>query len=244
MSKGHGPLHQFTIQKIVPLEIFGYDISFTNSALFMSLAAITTILFFYFSTKRLSVVPGKLQSFTEMIYDFITDLIDENIGQEGKKFIPLVFTVFIFVLMCNLLGMLPYGFTSTSHIIVTFTLAAIIFLTVTIGGFILHGTHFFSIFLPSGTPWWLAPLMILIEFFTFLARPFTLAIRLAGNMMAGHVLMKVLGSFVLGMGIYWGWLPIPFMVLISGFEIFVAILQAYIFTILTCVYLNSAIHLH
>lgn len=244
MSAAHGPLHQFTIEKIIPLEYMGVDLSFTNSALFMTMTVVSIILFMFAATKKAKVVPTRIQASAEFIYNFITDLIHENAGSEAKKFIPLVFSMFMFVLMCNLFGMLPYGFTVTSHIAVTLALASVIFFTVIIAGFMMHGMHFFSIFLPSGTPGWLMPLMILIEFFTFLARPFTLSIRLAGNMMAGHVLMKVLASFVLGMGIYWGWLPIPFMVLISGFEIFVSILQAYIFTILTCVYLNTAIHLH
>ncbi|MBN9543557.1 MAG: F0F1 ATP synthase subunit A [Alphaproteobacteria bacterium] len=244
MSAAHGPLHQFTIEKVIPLDFMGYDLSFTNSAIFMTAAVLITVFYMAMATFKTKVIPTRLQASAEFVYGFIADLLKENVGEQGKKFIPLVFSVFMYVLMCNLLGMLPYGFTVTSHIVVTLALASIVFFTVLIGGFLIHGLHFFSIFLPEGTPWWLAPLMILIEFFTFLARPFTLSIRLAGNMMAGHVLMKVLASFVLGMGIYWGWIPIPFMVLISGFEIFVAILQAYIFTILTCVYLNTAINLH
>ncbi|AZL15745.1 F0F1 ATP synthase subunit A [Rickettsiales endosymbiont of Stachyamoeba lipophora] len=241
---GSDPLHQFEIKKLLDINLFGYDISFTNSSLFMLLASVISIIFLLSAVKNARLVPHRLQILGESLYGFIENLIEDNIGEEGKKFIPLVFSVFIFVLMANLLGMLPYGFTATSHIIVTFTLASIVFFTVTIYGFIRNGVSFLSIFLPSGTPLWLAPLMILIEFFTFLARPFTLAIRLAGNMMAGHVLMKVLASFVIGLGIYLGWVPLPLMVIIAGFEIFVSILQAYIFTILTCVYLNSVIHLH
>jgi F-type H+-transporting ATPase subunit a len=238
------PLHQFAIKKIYDINVMGYDVSFTNSSLFMMLTVMLTALFFRVCLKNAALVPTRKQVLAESLYKFITDLIDENIGPEGKKFIPLVFSVFIFVTICNLLGMVPYGFTVTSHIIVTLALAVIIFITVLAYGFATHGLKFLSIFLPSGTPLWLAPLMIAIELFTFLARPFTLAIRLAGNMMAGHVLMKVLASFVVAMGFIGGWIPISFMTIIAGFEIFVAILQAYIFTILTCVYLENTINLH
>jgi F-type H+-transporting ATPase subunit a len=240
----HSPLEQFTINKLIDISAFGIDISFSNSALFMVLSSLVSFVCFLYALKGADLIPTGPQVILEELNNFICSLVNENIGKQGKVFVPFVFSIFLFVLMCNILGMLPYSFASTSHIIVTFSLAVIVFTTVIVFGFINHGLHFFSIFFPSGTPLWLAPLMIFIELFTFLARPFTLAIRLAGNMMAGHVLVKVLASFVIAMGLSWGWLPIPFITLISGFEIFVAILQAYIFTILTCVYLNTSVNLH
>jgi F-type H+-transporting ATPase subunit a len=171
-------------------------------------------------------------------------MLQQNVGPKGKKFVPLMFTLFMFILTCNLFGMIPYSFTVTSHISITFALAMMVFLLVTLLGFYLHGFHFFSLFLPAGTPWWLAPLMVVIELFAYLARPVSLSLRLAANMVAGHVLLKVVAGFVVSMAIYLKFLPIPFIVVLIGFEIFVAILQAYIFTILSCVYLNDAINLH
>jgi F-type H+-transporting ATPase subunit a len=180
----------------------------------------------------------------ELIYGLVTDMLDQNVGPKGRKFVPVIFSLFLFILICNLLGMLPYSFTVTSHISITFALAILVFFIVTIVGFIRHGFHFFSLFLPKGTPWWLAPLMIIIELFTYLARPVSLSLRLAANMVAGHVLLKVMAGFVVTLAIYFKILPIPLMVILVGFEIFVAILQAYIFTILSCVYLNDAVNLH
>ena len=237
------PFHQFEIHPIIQLSIAGYDISFTNSALFMVAAVLLITSFFYIATKRASIIPNKLQSAAEIMFQFIDTTLFESAGSKAKAFFPFVFTLFTFILTLNLLGMTPYGFTVTSHIIVTFAVAAAIFILVTITGFIKHGLHFLSLFLPQGTPLWLAPILFIIELLSFLSRPISLSIRLAGNMLAGHVLLKVLASFVIMMGIG-GILPIPFMMIMIGFEIFVAILQAYIFTILTCVYLNDAINLH
>ncbi len=240
----HSPLSQFEIKPIIDLNFLGFDISFTNSALFMMLSVGILGLMIFSLKRKLSIIPGRMQSFCEIIYEFTSNTITDNVGKAGLQYFPLVFSLFIFILFCNLLGMLPYGFTVTSHIIVTFALAFLVFLTVTILGFVKHGLKFLSLFLPSGTPLWLAPLMIVIELFTYMARPVSLSIRLAANLMAGHVLLKVIAGFVLMMGVSGGWLPIPFLVLFTGFEIFVAILQAYIFTILTCVYLNDAVNLH
>jgi len=244
MSKYGGPLHQFEIVPLIPLEIAGMDISFTNASLFMLLAAAAIILLIGMPLGKRSLVPGRLQNIGEILYEFVTDTVRENVGEEGLRYFPLVFSLFIFVLTCNILGMMPYSFTVTSHIAVTFALAMVVFMTMVIVGLLRHGLHFFSLFLPSGTPLWLAPLMIVIELFSFLSRPLTLAVRLAGNMLAGHILLKVLASFVIGMGVMWGWVPIPFIMLFTGFEIFVAVLQAYIFTVLTCAYLRDAVHLH
>lgn len=237
------PLHQFEIQPIIKLSLYNIDISFTNASAFMLLAVLLVAGFFFISSRKLSLVPGKWQIMAETIFEFIDATLYESAGHKAKSFFPFVFSLFIFVLTLNLLGMMPYGFTVTSHIAVTFAMAAMVFLLVTIVGFVKHGLHFLSLFLPHGTPLWLAPILFVVEVLSFLSRPISLSIRLAGNMLAGHVLLKVLASFVIMMGVY-GFLPIPFMVIMVGFEIFVAILQAYIFTILTCVYLNDAINLH
>lgn len=240
----HSPLEQFKIKEIMNMELFGYDISLTNSAAFMIAAGLFVTIYFMIALRQQKLTPTKLQLSAELVYSLIDDMVGQNIGSKGKKFVPLVFTLFLFILTCNLFGMLPYSFTVTSHISVTFALAMMVFLLVTILGFALHGLHFLSLFLPKGTPWWLAPLMILIELFAYLARPISLSLRLAANMVAGHVLLKVMAGFVVSMAIYLKFLPIPFIVILVGFEIFVAILQAYIFTILSCVYLNDAINLH
>jgi F-type H+-transporting ATPase subunit a len=240
----HSPLEQFKIKEIVQLDLFGYDVSLTNSSLFMVLAVMFIMTYFAYAFRNKQLVPDRMQLSGELVYGMITNMLDQNVGPKGKKFIPLIFSLFIFILTCNLFGMLPYSFTVTSHISVTFALAMMVFLLVTALGFILHGAHFLSLFLPQGTPWWLAPLMILIELFAYLARPVSLSLRLAANMVAGHVLLKVMAGFVVSMAIYLKFLPIPFIVILIGFEIFVAILQAYIFTILSCVYLNDALNLH
>lgn len=240
----HSPLDQFKIKEIANIQLFGHDVIVTNSALFMIIASLFIILYFTLAFKNKKLVPTRLQLSGELFYNLITDTVNQNVGVKGKKFVPLIFTLFMFIMVCNLFGMIPYGFTVTSHISITFALAMMVFLLVTLLGFILHGFHFFSLFLPAGTPWWLAPLMILIELFAYLARPVSLSLRLAANMVAGHVLLKVIAGFIVSMAFYLKIVPIPFVSVLIGFEIFVAILQAYIFTILSCVYLNDAINLH
>ncbi len=240
----HNPLAQFEIKKLFGLELLGYDISITNSALFMIVACSFASIYFLTALRPAAIIPSKLQLSAELFYKVITDMLGQTIGPKGQTFAPLIFTLFLFILLCNLLGMIPYGFTVTSHIVVTFALAMMVFFLVTFVGFAKHGVHFFSLFLPKGTPWWLAPLMIMIELFTYLARPVSLSLRLGANMIAGHVLLKVIAGFVISLAIFLRVLPIPLMVILTGFEIFVAILQAYIFTILTCVYLNDAVNLH
>jgi len=244
MSESHSPFDQFIVKPIVNLSLSGYDISFTNSSLFMTLSIFSLALFFTIATWNASLVPTRLQSLAEILYEFIEDTMLESAGPESRKYFPIIFTIFLFVIICNLFGMIPYGFAVTSHIIVTFVMAIIIFMSVTIIAIAKHGAKFFSFFLPEGTPWWLAPLMIVIELFAYLSRPVSLSIRLAANMIAGHVLLKVLGGFVVMLGLVWGFIPIPLIMTITAFEIFVAMLQAYIFTILTCVYLGDALQLH
>ncbi len=240
----HSPLDQFKIKEIANIELFGHEIILTNSSLFMILASLFILFYFILAFRQSKIIPTRLQISGELIYSLIIDTVNQNIGAKGKKFVPLIFTLFMFISTCNLFGMIPYGFTVTSHISITFALAIMVFLLVTLLGFVLHGLHFFSLFLPKGTPWWLAPLMIVIELFAYLARPISLSLRLTANMVAGHVLLKVIAGFVVSMSIYLKIFPIPFISVLIGFEIFVAILQAYIFTILSCVYLNDAINLH
>jgi len=240
----HSPLDQFRVKEIVNLQIFGYDTSITNSSLFMLLVGMFIVFYFMLAFRGKGLVPSRFQLSGELVYGMITGMLDQNVGAKGKKFVPLIFTLFMFILTCNVFGMIPYGFTVTSHISITFALAMMVFLLVTLFGIYLHGFHFFSLFLPAGTPWWLAPLMVVIELFAYLARPVSLSLRLAANMVAGHVLLKVMAGFVVSMAIYLKILPIPFIVVLIGFELFVAALQAYIFTILSCVYLNDALNLH
>lgn len=240
----HSPLEQFKVKEIVDIHLFGYNVSLTNSAMFMILAGVFIALYFIVAFKGKYLIPTRLQLSGELAYGMISDMLEQNTGSGGRKFVPLIFTLFIFILTCNLFGMLPYAFTVTSHISITFAMAMMVFLLVTFLGLYLHGWRFFSLFLPAGTPYWLAPLMIIIELFAFLARPVSLSLRLAANMVAGHVLLKVMAGFVLSLAVYFKFLPVPLIVILIGFEIFVAILQAYIFTILSCVYLNDAINLH
>ena len=239
----HSPLEQFQITELIPLSIHEVPLSFTNSALYMFLSATTISLLFWFGSKNSKVIPGRLQSLTEILFQFIHSLVDENIGTKGRPFLPLVFSLFTFILFGNLFGMLPYAYTFTSQIILTFALAMIVFLTVTILGFLKHGLHFFSYFLPKGTPIFMAPLLVLIEMISFLSRPVSLSIRLFANMMAGHTMLKVFAMFTISLGIF-GFSTIIANVVLIGFEFMVAFLQAYVFSVLTCLYIRDALELH
>lgn len=242
MSDGHSPLAQFEVYPIIPIHIAGYDLSFTNASLWMLVAIASASLFMYLGSRKAALVPGRLQAASEMMVEFVGGIVTDNAGKDALKYFPLIFTLFLFILFCNLSGMVPFSFTVTSHIIVTFAMAAILFLGVTIIGFVRHGTHFLSLFLPAGTPWWMVPLMVLIELVSYLARPVSLSIRLAANMLAGHLLLKIIAGFVM-IGLL-GVFPFAFLLIFTGFEIFIACLQAYIFTLLTCIYLNDALNLH
>ncbi|QXK91620.1 F0F1 ATP synthase subunit A [Neoehrlichia mikurensis] len=237
------PLEQFKVVTIIKLPtIAGYNIDFTNASLFMILTVVIVILLFYLGLRKGTSSP--IQLIIEYIYDFIAETLENNAGKTSLQYIPLVFTIFIFILLCNLLGILPLGFTATSQIIVTFAISMVVFLSVTIIGFKHQGLRFFNILLPKGTPLWLAPMMILIEFFTYCARPVSLSIRLAANMIAGHTIIKVIAGFVSKISMVFMPLPFAFIIILIGFEIFVAILQAYIFTVLTCVYLSDSVTGH
>lgn len=240
----HNPLAQFEIKPLVQLSLFGYDISFSNSSLFMMSAVIIVCISLLLGVRKTTNIPSRLQALSEMMYQLISNMLEQTIGNNGRKFVPFIFSIFCFILMCNLLGLIPYGFTATSHIVVTFVLAMIVFVSINVIGVYKHGVHFFSLFLPKGTPWWLAPLMVIIELFAYLARPISLSLRLAANMTAGHVLLKVIAGFIVSLFVLFKPLPISLVVVLIGFELFVAILQAYIFAVLSCVYLNDAINLH
>lgn len=239
------PLDQFRIKPLADLPpLFGqYNIDFTNSSLFMVLAVGITILFMVLGMRGRALVPGRWQSLVELSYQFIAATVRDNVGSKGKPYFPIIFTLFMFVLMCNLLGMVPYAFTATSHIIVTFALAMFVFVGVTLIAILKHGVKFLGFFLPAGTPWWMAPMMIVIELVSYLSRPISLSIRLCANMSAGHIVMKIFAGFILMMGIA-GIVPFALLIVLTGFEIGIAILHAYIFTVLSCVYLNDALHLH
>jgi F-type H+-transporting ATPase subunit a len=246
------PMEQFSIVRLRPLAVHGYDISFTNSSLWMLIALAGIAIFLFVGTAKPQVIPGRWQAAVEYFYDFIRKMVDDNVGPEGKRYVPLLFSIFIFVLACNLLGLIPWvgSFTPTSHIAVTLGLALLVFVTVCIVGFSRHGLHFFSLFWPKGTNIFLGAFVALIEFLSFLSRPFTLAIRLFANMTAGHVLLKVFGTFVVALGSFgalpyvFGILPLGVNIALSALEVLIAVVQAYVFALLASIYLNDAVNLH
>lgn len=244
-----GPLDQFKIEKIVPLEVGGYDVSFTNASAFMLLALFLIWAFMYFGMRRATLVPGRWQSAVESIHEFIVGMVDENIGAKGRAYVPFIFSLFVFILFANIIGLFPFSFTVTSHLAVTFAFAAFIFLMCVLIGIARHGLHWFSFFLPPGTPWYLMWLIIPIEVISFLSRPITLSVRLFANMTAGHILLKVFAGFVISLGVAGGiWaavgvLPFVMNVALYALELLVAVVQAYVFALLTSVYLNDSINL-
>ena len=239
------PMHQFEVYRIGPeINLGTVNLSFTNASLFMTISSITIIFLLFLGTKKKLLIPSKIQLITEMSYTLIAKMINDTAGSGAKPFFPFIFTLFMFVLFCNMIGMLPYSFTVTSHIIVTFALAAIVFIGVTILGFIKHGIKYLELFVPKDIPIVLLPLIVVIEIISYLSRPVSLSVRLFANMLAGHTMLKVFGGFVLSLGLLGGWLPLSFSVALIGLEILVAFLQAYVFAILTCIYLNDALNLH
>ena len=243
MAEKHSPLDQFLIVRHVPMEVGGHYVSITNATVWMVIAVTAVTLFVTVSMHGRAMVPGRWQSMAELSYEFIANLVRENVGSEGRAFFPFIFTLFMFILFANTLGLIPYSFTPTSHVIVTFTLAIVVFVGVTVIGFARHGLGFLGLFLPKGIPVALAPLLVVIELISYLARPVTLSLRLFANMMAGHTLLKVFGGFVVTLGLL-GIAPLAFTVALYGLELIVVFLQAYVFTVLTCLYLNDAIHMH
>ena len=243
-GENHSPLEQFEITPFVHFEVGSVDLAFTNSSLAMVITIAVITLFLTLSVNTRSIIPSRVQLISELSYGFIAQLLKDTVGEQGRKYFPFVFTIFMFVLIGNMVGMLPYSFTFTSHIIVTFALAAIVFIGVTILGFAKHGMHFFSFFVIPGLPWYMLPLLIPIEVISYLSRPISLSVRLFANMLAGHTLIKVFAMFVITMPFYSGVLPLAFIVALTGLEILIAFLQAYVFAILTCLYINDALHLH
>ncbi|HEX3537557.1 MAG TPA: F0F1 ATP synthase subunit A [Stellaceae bacterium] len=237
------PLEQFKIERIVPLHIGKLDVSYTNSALLMTIVVVLITALVLLGTRRASLVPGRLQSMVEMTYEFVADMIDSNVGREARDYVPFVFTLFTFILLANLLGLVPYSFTVTSHIIVTFALAAVVFIGVTIIGIARHGFHFLSFFVPHGVPLPLLVVLVPIEVLSYFIRPFTLSIRLFANMLAGHTMLAILGGFAASIGLL-AIFPLAINTAMFALELLVAVLQAYVFAILTCLYLRDAIHLH
>ena len=238
-------MYQFNVYRIGPeIKLGEIDLSFTNASLFMVLSALTVLIIFKLGSKKNIIIPNKIQLLAELSYSFISKMISDTAGTKAKPYFSFIFSLFMFVLFCNMLGMIPYSFTVTSHIIVTFVLAAFIFIGVTIIGFLKHGLGYLKLFVPSGVPIVLLPLIVVIEIISYLSRPISLSVRLFANMMAGHTLMQGFGGFVVSLGIVGGWLPLRFSVALTGLEILVAFLQAYVFAILTCIYLNDALNLH
>ena len=236
------PLEQFKIEPLIPLHIGGLNVSYTNSALLMTIAVVLITALLVLGTRRARLVPGRWQSIAEMSYEFVADMVDTNVGHGGRQYFPFVFTLFMFILFANLLGMIPYSYTVTSQIIVTFALAAVVFIGVTIIGIIRHGFHFLRLFVPQGVP----PVLLLlvpIELLSYLIRPFTLSIRLFANILAGHTMLAIFGGFAASIGLF-AFFPTAINVLLVGLEFLVAVLQAYVFAILTCLYLSEAVHLH
>ena len=244
------PIAQFELQKLLDVRIGGLDLSFTNSSLFMVATVGVASAFIWFAGERRDIVPGRLQSAAEMSYEFVANMLREGAGREGMKFFPFVFSLFMFILVANLLGMFPYFFTVTSHIIVTFALALLVIGTVVVYGFMKHGTSFLKVFVPSGVPGALIPLVATIEVISFLSRPVSLSVRLFANMLAGHITLKVFAGFVVSLGalgfggVLGAILPLLMTIAITALEFLVAFLQAYVFAVLTCMYLNDAVHPH
>ena len=245
------PIEQFTIRPLFHIPVGGMDLAFTNSALAMLFAFLATVALFTLGTARASIVPGRLQSTAESIYQFIEGMIEDNIGHGGRRFFPLIFSIFMVVLMGNVLGLIPLNFTYTSHIIVTAAMALFVFALVIIIGVFKHGLKWFSIFLPSGLPWFVIPIIVPVEIISFLSRPVSLSVRLFANMLSGHIILHVFAGFCVllaslmgGFGILLSLVPMTVNVALTGLELLVACLQAYVFAVMSCLYLRDAVDIH
>jgi F-type H+-transporting ATPase subunit a len=243
------PIHQFQVVNYFSLGQIGpVNFAFTNSALYMGIAVGLTAALMLGATAGRQLVPGRMQAIAELAYEFVADTIRNTIGEGGMRFFPLVFSLFMFILVSNVVGLIPYNFTVASHLIVTAALALLVFFTVVVYGFWKNGLHFLKVFVPSGVPIYILPLVVMLEVFSFFIRPVSHSVRLFANMLAGHITLKVFAAFVTmlgGLGIA-GWigatLPLALTVALTALELLVAFLQAYVFTILTCIYLNDALH--
>ncbi len=224
MAANKGPLHQFEISSLYDINFKGIDISFTNSALSMVISILIASIIFYLGSAKNPNAPGRLQVLVELSYEFVANMLRDNVGSGGKVFFPFIFTLFLFILFGNILGMVPYNFTYTSHIVVTFGLAGFIFLAVTLIGIAKHGIRFLKFFVPSGVPFALLPILIPIEVISYFVRPVSLSLRLFANMMAGHTMLKVFASFIVLLGFLGGWAPLSLVIVLTGFEIMIAVL--------------------
>ncbi|MDB2682701.1 F0F1 ATP synthase subunit A [Alphaproteobacteria bacterium] len=245
------PTHQFIIQPTdIRFELAGMDLSVTNSTIWMAIGFIVAVTFLLIASKPKNLVPSRMQAAGEFLYEFVAKMVHESIGPKGRIYFPFIFTIFVFVLMGNVLGLIPYSFTYTSHLAVTGGLALMVFFAVFIFGFYYHGFKFLSLFVPSGAPMWLFPLIIPIEIISFFVRPFTLSVRLFANMMAGHIMLKIVAGFAIaaasmgGAGVILGVFPVAVNVGLMLFELLIALIQAYVFAILSCVYLKDTVDLH
>src|SRR5260370_5040694 len=237
------PVEQFAIERIIPIHIGGLDVSYTNAALMMTIAVVFVTALMVLATRRAALVPGRWQSVAEMLYEFVADMVDSNIGQGGRQFFPFIFTLFTFILFANLLGWIPYSYTTTNQIIVTFALAAVVFILVTAIGIIRHGFHFLSLLVPPAVPKALLLSLVPIQLLSYFIRPFTLSIRLFANMLAGHTMLAIFGGFAASIGVL-AFFSTAIDGLLVGLEFLVAGLHAYVLPILTCLYLNEVVHLH
>ena len=237
------PMHQFEIKNWIPIDLGFVDLSFTNSAFFAFLAVGLVSLFLWTAMSGSSLVPTRMQSMAEGLYEFVRNMVRDSCGEAGLKYFPYIFTLFLFILGCNLLGMIPYSFTVTSHFAITVFLALAVFITVTVIGFMRHGVGFLGLFWPMDAPAFMRPILAVIEVISYFVRPVSHSIRLGANMMAGHAVLKVFGGFVAALGVF-GVLPIAAIVGVTALEFLVAVIQAYVFAILTCVYLHDALHMH
>lgn len=239
------PLHPFELHNFIPVQFGGLDISINKAVIMMWVVVGVVSLLMIMASSARQLVPGKLQSLGEILVDFIRGIILDTMGKEGMKFFPLIATLFLFILFCNLLGLIPGTYTVTSQIVVTAVFAITVYLLSIVMGLLIHGVKFIpGILVPPGTPWWLIPLMVPIELVSQIARPVSLAVRLFANMTAGHTILGVLFGLAIGGGLLIGWLPFVFTIAMNGLEVGIAFIQAYIFTVLTCVYLGDAFHLH
>ena len=240
-----GPIEQFEIKPVISLpKVDGIDLSFTNSSLFMALGVVVCSAFFIIAMRKRNLIPTKLQSVAEIVYELITGMVNEMVGPAGRKYVPFIFTLFMFVVLGNLLGLLPYSFTYTSHFAAGGSLSVFAILVTVFAGLKKRGLNWFTNFFPSGTPIAIAPILVPIEIISFCSKPFSLTVRLTVNMMVGHIMLKVIAGFIYDLSFWGGWLPLVFISLLTVFEMGIAVLQAYIYTILTCVYLNDALHAH
>jgi len=248
LANGPDPIHQFEVSRLIDISVGGWDLSFTNVSLFMVVTVVLSSLFLLLTSSSRGIVPTRMQSVSEMAYEFVAATLRESAGSQGMKFFPLVFSLFVFVLVANFIGLFPYFYTVTSQIAITFALAMLVILTVVLYGFFKHGARFLKLFVPSGVPVIILPLVTAIEIISFLSRPISLSVRLFANMLAGHITLKVFAGFIVSMvalgplGVGGSVLPLIMTVAITALEFLVAFLQAYVFTVLTCMYLNDAVH--